>query len=190
MWARRSSVAIVVCVAWTACVSERRGPTCQTPLAQRGTVLGIVADVHGEEPLVGAIVQVADLRGEQQHTITDEDGAYRIDNLQAGPHTVGFYYGNAKATRRFASDRSIATRVDVRLDDADDGSAADPQFKVAAHLPLPAPRLNPWCEDDTGNFTAISYAVDNSLDELIFRDNHNLNLAAMCFQGIGQCARH
>ena len=189
MQASRSLVGIIACVACTACVSERRGPTWQTPSPQRSTVLGTVTDANSAEPLVGAIVHVADLHGEQQLTATTDEGAFRIDNLKAGLHTIVFYYGNAKATQLVDIDRGFATRVDVRLDDADDGSAAAPQFKIAAQLPLPAPWLNPWCEDDTGHFTAISYAVDESLSEFIFRDNRTLNLAAMCFQGIGQCSQ-
>ena len=54
---------------------------------ERAVVSGVVKDV-GETPVGGATVELLDATGVARKTVTDEDGAYRFGQVQAGRCTV------------------------------------------------------------------------------------------------------
>ncbi|PVY36648.1 TonB-dependent receptor [Pontibacter virosus] len=66
--------------------------------AQSGVITGIVRDANTKEALIGVSVQVV---GAQLGTVTNESGAYRIDNIPLGSYTLQSSYIGYQALSKF-----------------------------------------------------------------------------------------
>ncbi|GGG28189.1 TonB-dependent receptor [Pontibacter amylolyticus] len=66
--------------------------------AQSGVITGTVRDANTKEALIGVSVQVV---GAQLGTVTNENGAYRIDNIPLGSYTLQSSYIGYQALSKF-----------------------------------------------------------------------------------------
>ncbi|WP_025604724.1 TonB-dependent receptor [Pontibacter actiniarum] len=66
--------------------------------AQTGVITGTVRDRNTQEPLIGVSVQVVD---SQQGTVTNEQGAFRIESIPVGSYTVQSSYIGYQPQSRF-----------------------------------------------------------------------------------------
>ncbi|MBX0331623.1 TonB-dependent receptor [Pontibacter sp. HSC-14F20] len=66
--------------------------------AQSGVITGIVRDANTNEALIGVSVQVV---GAQLGTVTNENGAYRIDNIPLGSYTLQSSYIGYQQLNKF-----------------------------------------------------------------------------------------
>ena len=66
--------------------------------AQSGVITGIVRDANTNEALIGVSVQVV---GAQLGTVTNENGAYRIDNIPLGSYTLQSSYVGYQPLSKF-----------------------------------------------------------------------------------------
>ncbi|MBN1651144.1 MAG: carboxypeptidase-like regulatory domain-containing protein, partial [Bacteroidales bacterium] len=88
----------------------------QHSFAQTGTIKGTVIDAQSQETLVGATVQI---EGSQLGTITDMDGYYEFQNLEAGtyPLKVSFVGYSSKQTEvNLKSDQEIILNFELSSD--------------------------------------------------------------------------
>ncbi len=67
-------------------------------LAQAGIITGTVRDRNTQEPLIGVSVQVT---GSQFGTVTNENGAFRIEGIPVGSYTVQSSYVGYQPQSRF-----------------------------------------------------------------------------------------
>ncbi|TPE43382.1 TonB-dependent receptor [Pontibacter mangrovi] len=67
-------------------------------LAQTGIITGTVRDRNTQEPLIGVSVQVA---GTQLGTVSNEEGAFRIESIPVGSYTVQSSYVGYQPQSRF-----------------------------------------------------------------------------------------
>jgi hypothetical protein len=67
-------------------------------LAQTGLITGTIRDRNTQEPLIGVSVQVI---GSQLGTVTNEKGAFRIENIPVGSYTIQSSYLGYQPLSRF-----------------------------------------------------------------------------------------
>ncbi len=103
--------------------------------ATTGAIQGVVKDKATGEPLAGVTVVATSpaLQGEQT-AITDEHGAYRIDNLPPGTYVVTFYYSDVTIERAgVAVGVARTSPVYVKLDT---GASAGEVIEISAAAPV------------------------------------------------------
>ncbi len=147
--------------------------------ANHASVHGSVYDAQTREALFGAVVIAIAAGGGTTSTITDENGAYQFQVLPDGVYEVAFYYADATAVAAPTTViRNASTIVNMEL--------LQPPYDAHAAHARRASML-------TGHVVTGCYQKDVSVwlydIGLVYRDGYTLSFAAMCFQGIGQCAR-
>ncbi len=150
--------------------------------ANHASVHGSVYDVQTREALFGAVVIAISASGGTTSTITDENGAYQFQLLPDGVYEVAFYYADTTAVAAPTTViRNTSTVVNMEF--------LQPPYDAQAAQATQARRASMLM----GHVATGCYQKDVSVwlyeIGLVYRNGHTLSFAAMCFQGIGQCAR-
>ena len=177
MLATLTNTTVLFC-ALAACA---RSTGVATPHWSGGSLHGVVYDAQTHEPLIGVTVIANGVGNGTDAAVSDEVGHYQFEHLSDGAYQLDFYYANAKASvPTVVVGRNVAAVVDMPLILSSADLADEPTIDVTMQTLL---RL--------GDFMIPDCRVDTGLptNGMLYRYSLKLSWPAMCFQGIGQCAR-